>query len=333
MKSAVYRKYGAPSVVRLEEVEKPAPKRGEVLVKVHASSVSTGDARMRRADFGPALIAVPARLFIGVLGPRTKVLGTGFAGVVEAVGEGVNKYSVADRVFGSVGMKMGAHAEYVVFKEAGSVVPIPEGVGFEDAVATTFGGITAIFFLRNQGKLDRFASGEEARVLIVGASGAVGSMAVQYAKHLGAHVTGVCSTKNVELVESLGADSVIDYTKVDFLDGAEQYDMIFDTVGKCPFGRAKRVLTEDGRVLEAEMSTAAIGWVLWSKLFGRTKMIGGVAFDTPELVERLGGLVGTGAIRPVIDQVLPFAEIQKAHERVDGGGKVGAVVLTMVEGG
>lgn len=330
MKSAVYRKYGAPSVVRLEDVEQPTPKRGEVLVRVHASSVSTGDARMRRADFGPALIAIPARLFIGVLGPRTKVLGTGFAGVVDAVGDGVGKYKVGDRVFGSVGMKMGGHSEYVLFKEDASVVPIPGGVGFEDAVATTFGGITAIFFLRNQGKLDQLTSKGQPRVMVVGASGALGSIAVQYAKHLGAHVTGVCSTKNVELVESLGADSVIDYTKADFLAGDERFDLIFDTVGKCPFGRAKRVLTDDGRVLEAETNTAAIWWVLWSKVFGRKKMIGGVAFDTPDLVETLGGLVESGVIRPVIDQVLLFAEIQKAHERVDGGGKVGAVVLTMV---
>ncbi|MGJ8637359.1 MAG: NAD(P)-dependent alcohol dehydrogenase [Phycisphaerales bacterium] len=333
MKSAVYRKYGAPSVVKLEEVETPAPKRGEVLVRVHASSVNTGDARMRRADFGPALIAIPARLFLGIFGPRAKVLGTGFSGVVEAVGEEAGKFRVGDRVFGSVGMQMGAHAEYVVIKEDASVVPIPDGVGYVDAASMVFGGITAIFFLRTQGKLDQLGEGQQPRVMVVGASGGVGSMAVQYAKALGAYVTGVCSTKNVELVESLGADAVIDYTKTDFLSGDERYDLIFDTIGKCPFGRAKQVLAEDGRVLEAELGTASIGWVLWSKLFGRKKMIGGVAFDKLAFVETIGRLVESGEMRPVIDRVLPFREIQEAHARVDQGGKVGAVVVRMVEEG
>ncbi|MBO6513243.1 MAG: NAD(P)-dependent alcohol dehydrogenase [Phycisphaerales bacterium] len=332
MKSAVYRKYGPPSVVSLEEVETPKPSAGEVLVKVHSSSVTTGDARMRRADFGPALIAIPARLFLGVFGPRKRVLGTGFAGVIQAVGDGVEGFTVGDRVFGSVGMEMGAHAEYAVFMEGASVVRIPHGVGFEDAASAVFGGITGIFFLREQGKLDELVSQGGARVMIVGASGGVGSMAVQYAKHLGAHVTGVCSTRNVELVESLGADSVIDYTRTDFLEGDERYDLIFDTVGKCPFGRARRILTQHGRVLEAELSTGSIGRVLWSKVFGRQKMIGGVAFDRLDYVETIAELLGSGAFVPVIDRVLGFEQIQEAHERVDQGGKVGSVMLRMVSG-
>jgi len=322
MRAASYERYGAPAVVTLVDRPMPVPKPNELLIRVSATTVNSGDARMRRADFGSPILTIFGRLFLGIFRPRTHVLGTAFAGTVEATGGEVDRFKVGDRVFGSAGMGMGAHSEYITLKQDATVIETPEQLSDEDASAIPFGGFTALYFLRDQAQIQ---PGQ--RVLIVGASGCVGISGVQYAKSVGAHVTGVCSGKNAELVRSLGADEVIDYTSADFTKRAQRYDVIFDTVGAVSFGACKGVLNDGGKYLATEMSTAIICQMLTTRVIGKKRVSGGVAMDKPEYLRVLKGLVESGEMAAVVDRVYGFDEIQAAHGRVDTGRKAGSVVV------
>lgn len=324
MKAAVYRKYGPPEVVRLEEVPTPEPGEKEVLIKVHAATVSSADWRVRSlevpAGFGPFV-----RPVFGLFAPRKKILGTELAGEIVKIGAGVSRFKVGDRVFAFPGFDMGAHAEYRVMPEAGRLAPLPEGLSFEEAAALSFGGSTALHFLRD---LAEVRPGEA--VLVIGASGAVGSAAVQLACNLGAVVTGVTSTANVERVRALGASHVLDYTKTRFTELPARYDVIFDTVGEQTFAACKHVLNDGGRLLLAAASLPQILSSTWSALWTRgKKVIVGNAAERPEHLRDLKRLAEAGAYRPLIDRTYPFAQIVDAHAYVAAGRKRGSVVVTM----
>ncbi len=316
MRAGVVERYGPPSVVRIETVADPVAGRGEVLVRVMASTVNSGDARIRGARF-PRGFALPGRLALGLRGPRASVLGVVFAGVVEATGAGADGVAVGDRVCGMTGARMGAHAELVAVS-ASRLVRIADEVSFDDAAGVLFGGTTALYFLR-----DRAAVRSGERVLVVGASGAVGTNAVQLAKHLGATVTAVTSAGNAELARELGADRVIDY-RVDPIaalgDRGERFDVVFDTVGVLSPATGRPLLAEGGRLL---LAAATLGEIVTAR--GPVKT--GTAPQRTEDFTTLLELVGSGALRVVRDGALALDRLAEAHARVDAGRKVGNLVL------
>jgi NADPH:quinone reductase-like Zn-dependent oxidoreductase len=316
MKAAVCERYGPPEVVRIREVPTPAPADREVLVEAFATTVNSGDARLRALRV-PRGMSLPVRLSAGITKPRRPVFGFEVAGRVEAVGEAVTSFQPGDRVVASRGFDLGCHAELVTVDQQGAIAKIPEALSYQDAVSFCFGGATALDFLR-RGKL---ASGET--VLINGASGAVGAMAVQLAKHTGAEVTAVCSSAHADLVTGLGADHVIDYTAEDFTRSGHRYDVIMDSHGNAPFARVKGSLEPGGRFL------MVIG-NLWQMLAAMRQkaVVGGTTSFTADHYRTLMSLAERGKLKPVIDSVLPFAQIVEAHRRVDSGHKVGSVVLT-----
>lgn len=322
MRAAVALSYGGPEVVRVVEVARPVPGAGEVLVRVHATTVSAGDARIRGARF-PRGFGLPARLAFGLGRPRQPVLGIDCAGVVEATGEGVDDLAVGDRVLAMTGMRLGCHAEYAVVGPA-SRVRLPDAVPPVEAVALAFGGTTALHFLRERGRL---AAGE--RLLVNGAAGAVGAAAVQIGHHLGAHVTAVCSAANAELARSLGADAVIDYARDDFAAGSARWDVVLDAVGNVGYRRAKPVLADGGRLLQlvAGLPEMAVAPILSAST--RHRIACGSAPERGEDLATLLSLHRDGALRPVVDRVLPLAAIAEAHARVESGRKVGSVVIDM----
>ncbi|MFO0548665.1 MAG: NAD(P)-dependent alcohol dehydrogenase [Polyangiaceae bacterium] len=326
MKAAVYEHYGPPSVVALREVADPVPRDDELLVEVRATTVSSGDARLRALRTPPGF-ALLTRLVMGVFAPRRRTLGVELAGVVAAVGSRVSRFAVGDEIVAMTGARMGAHAELCVISEREPIVHKPRGLTFEQAAALSFGGHSALDFLR-RGALAR---GE--RLLIIGATGAVGSAAVQLAKHTGARVTAVCSAANAELARSLGADEVIDYAKKDCLAGSELYDVIMDTVGDVSFGRARRSLAPRGRLLfvAAGLPTILAG-VARAPFYGQ-RVVAGPALGRVEDLATLADLAEQGVYTPVIDRVVPFADITEAHARVDSGHKRGSVVITMSRDG
>ena len=318
MRAAVHTRYGPPSVVRVAEVPTPEPKDNEILVRIHASTVSSGDARLRASDIPPSFWLF-ARLMFGLFRPRAGVLGSDFAGEVAAVGKDVTRYRVGDRVFG---MKvMGSHAEYRTFAENDAIAPIPDGVSYEEAAAVPFGGTTALFFLRQAG----VKAGQ--KVAVVGASGAVGVAFVQIARHFGAEVTGVCSTANVEMVRQLGAAHVVDYTRVNFAT-AGPYDVIVDTVGAVKFGAVRHALTEEGIFVAV---VGGLGEMIRSALGGKSgrRLISGVSNEAPEAIKTLSALLASGELKAVIDSRFPLDAAAEAHARVDSKRKQGSVVLTM----
>lgn len=324
MKAAWYGRYGPPEVLEIRDVPKPVPGDKEVLVRVHATTVSAADWRMRKAD--PFL----ARLMNGLWRPkRVNVLGIEFSGTVEAVGEDVRRFGAGEQVFGSSGFKFGAHAEYVCVPEGGLLATKPHNMSHEEAAAVLFGGGSALHFLR---KAEVKA---EQRVLVYGASGSVGVFAVQLAKHFGAHVTGVCSTANLDLVESLGATEVIDYTREDFSKAGRVYDVVFDAVGMSGFERSLRSLKPGGRYVRVGGSGR-----LWSMLGAAVRqqwisvtraaiVVGGVARVAPEDVAFLKGLIEGTKLRTVIDRRYPLHEIAEAHRYVEAGHKRGHVVILL----
>ena len=301
--------------MQIREVPTPAPADREVLLQAFATTVNSGDARLRGLRV-PRGMSLPVRLSVGVTKPRRPVLGFEVAGRVEAVGEAVISFQPGDRVVASRGFKLGCHAEFVTVDEQGAIAKLPEDLSYQDAVSLCFGGATALNFFR----LGKLASGET--VLINGASGAVGAMAVQLAKHAGAEVTAVCSAANADLVRSLGADHVIDYTAEDFTRSGQRYDVIMDNHGNAPYARVKGSLEPGGRFL------MVIG-DLWQMLAATRQkaVVSGTAPITADDYRTLMSLAERGELKPVIDSVLPFAQIVEAHRRVDSGHKVGSVVL------
>lgn len=322
MKAVVYTTYGPPEVLRFTEVPKPTPKDNEVLIKILATTITAADWRVRSLDV-PVGFGLISRLVLGISKPKQPILGTELAGEVESVGKDVRKFKAADQVFAFSGISMGCHAEYKCMPEDGPVVLKPANLSYDEAAALSFGGTTALDFFR-RGKLQR---GE--KVLVNGASGAVGTAAVQLAKHFGADVTGVCSTANLEMVKSLGARHVIDYTKEDFTRNGETYDVIVDTAGTAPFSRSKGSLKERGRLLQILGSLPDLLRVPWVSLTSSKKVIAGPAAERAEDLRFLAGLAEAGEFKPVIDRRYSFEQIVEAHQYVDTGRKKGNVVITL----
>ncbi|MDF0512867.1 NAD(P)-dependent alcohol dehydrogenase [Agromyces sp. H3Y2-19a] len=330
MRAGVVDRYGPPSVVRVDTVPDPVARRGEALVRVMAATVNSGDARIRGARF-PRGFALPGRLALGVNGPRARVLGVVFAGLVETIGgdatggaphaggiaSAASGFAVGDRVCGMTGARMGAHAELVAVP-ASRLARIPDGVSFDDAAGVLFGGATALHYLR-----DKAAVRPGEHVLVVGASGAVGTNAVQLAKHFGARVTAVTSAPNAELVTALGADRVVDYraTPLESLESrGERFDVVFDTVGVLSPATGRPLLAEGGRLL---LAVASLGEMITAH--GPVKT--GTSPERPEDFSTLLDLVEADALRVVIDETMPLDRLAEAHARVDSGRKVGNLVL------
>ena len=322
MKAMVYEKYGPPEVLHLKEIEKPTPKNNEVLIKIQATTVTSGDWRVRSLNV-PTGFGLIMRLVFGVSKPKQPILGTELAGVVESVGKDVSKFKVGDPVFAFSDAAMGCYAEYKCMPEDGAVALKPSNLSYEEAAALSFGGTTALHFFK-KAKLQR---GE--KVLINGASGGVGTAAVQLAKHFGAHVTGVCSTANMELVRSLGASHVIDYTVDDFTQNGETYDVIVDTAGTAPFSRSKASLKEKGRLLQVLGSLPDMLRIPWVSITSSKKVIAGPAAGRAEDLRFLAALAEAGEFKPVIDRRYPFEQIAEAHRYVDTGRKKGNVIITL----
>jgi NADPH:quinone reductase-like Zn-dependent oxidoreductase len=318
MKVAQVPRYGTVCIV---QVPRPAPKPDEVLIEVRAATVSAGDWRLRSGTL-PRGFGFLLPLFFGLRGPRRRVLGTELSGVVAEVGSRVSRFQVGDRVFAFPGLRMGAHAEFVTLKETGNVLPMPAGLSFAEASAICFGGLTALYFLRDKAQLQ---AGE--RVLIVGAAGSVGSAAVELAKHFGAQVTGVCSTSNAEFVRSLGADHVIDYTKEDFTQTGQRYDVIMDCVGTAPFRRSKGSLAAGGRLL---LIVGTLPELLAAPFQSRggVRVFGGGGPERVKDMATLAQLCEQGAFRPRVGATFPFEEIERAHALVESGHKRGNAVLS-----
>jgi NADPH:quinone reductase-like Zn-dependent oxidoreductase len=328
VKAFTYARFGPPEVLELKEVPKPVPGDHDVLVRVRATTVTSGDWRVRSLDV-PRGFGLLARLALGFTRPRQPILGTELSGEIEAIGKAVTRFKVGDAVFGFTGMRMGCHAEYRCLPEEGhgrkdeAVALEPANLSHEEAAALSFGGTTALSFLR-KAKLQR---GEH--VLVVGASGGVGTAAVQLARHLGARVTGVCSTANLELVRSLGAERVIDHTKEDFTRSGERYDVIVDTTGTAPFSRCAGSLSEGGRLLGILGSLPELLRAPWVALTSTKKVIAGNASWGVEDLRFLASLAEAGQYRPVIDRRFRFEEMVEAHRHVDAGHKRGNVVVTL----
>lgn len=323
MKAIVYKKYGSPDVLELQEVEKPTPKDNEVLIRIHATTVTAVDGFYRKGD--PFM----ARLDAGLIRPKKTTLGTELAGEVEAAGKDVKRYEKGSLVFASADADSGTHAEYICLPEEGALAVKPVNITYEEAAAVPYGALTALHFLRDAAKIQ---SGQ--KVLINGASGSIGTYAVQVARQFGAEVTGVCSSANVEMVKSLGADVVIDYTKDDFTKTSEAYDIIFDTVGKSSFLRCKNALKQGGIYLTTVPTLAILLHMLWTSKIGNKK--GMIAFaglrssgEKRKDLIFLARHIEAGKIKPVIDRRYPLELIAEAHEYVEKGHKKGNVVITV----
>jgi NADPH:quinone reductase-like Zn-dependent oxidoreductase len=321
MKAAVYSKYGPPSVVALAEVPKPTPADHEVLVRIVATTVTSADWRARSLTLPPGF-GLLGRLVFGVFGPRKPILGTELAGTIEAIGGSVTRFKKGDQVFAFTGARYGCHAEYRTIAEHGWIAFKPPNLSFEETAALSFGGTTALGFLKHKGGIKR---GD--KVIIIGASGGVGTAAVQIAKHFGAEVTGVCSTVNLELVRSIGAGQVIDYTKDDFAKNGETYDIILDTTGTTSLSRCEGALRQGGRLLLVMASFAqTLGMERPSRASGK-KVTAGVAKVQVGDLEFLAQLAKSGGLKPVIDRSYPLESAAEAHAHVDTGRKRGNVVL------
>lgn len=323
MQAATFAKYGPVDVLELKIIATPNPKPNEILIRIHATTVTPVDTSFRAAN--PWI----TRLYLGLFRPKKTVLGGELSGVVTAVGKGVKRYSIGDKVFAATADGTGTHAQFICLPEDGAVAPIPSNMSLEEAATICNGGLTALPFLRDHGKIKR---GD--RVLIIGASGSIGTIAVQLAKHFGAHVTGVCSTANLDLVRSLGADRVIDYTVDDYTTPRDAYDIVFDTVDKGNFAAVKPILAPKGAYMVTGPSIATLSRMAWSAMFGGKRAIMAAtglraAKDQLADMEILQEMFEAGTLRTVIDRTYPFSQIAMAHSYVEQGHKVGNVVISL----
>ncbi|MBE0654572.1 MAG: NAD(P)-dependent alcohol dehydrogenase, partial [Bacteroidales bacterium] len=312
-----------PDELQLKEVEKPVPGDNEVLIKIHATTVTTTDCNARNFTFVPESFMFFARIMFGFKKPRIKILGIDLAGEIEAVGKNVRLFKAGDQVFGSPGTKFGGHAEYCCVPENGALTLKPADMRWEEAASVSLAGCTALYFIRDLAKIQ---AGQ--KILIHGASGAIGTYAVQLAKYYGAEVTGVCSAPNAEMLKSLGADKVIDYTKEDFSKSLERYDFVFSVVGKTTFSQCKGILKPKGIYLENWMETKDFLKVLWTAITGGKKIKGGVSAETTEKLNFLKELIVSGKLVPVIDRIYPLEKTAEAFQYVEQGHKKGNVIIT-----
>ncbi len=330
MKAIIYTEYGPPDVLHLEDVEKPAPQDNEVLVKVYAAPVNYGDLIARnfknitsREFHMPLPLLLLTRMSFGFSKPKINILGSEFAGEVEATGKDVRRFKAGDRVFGYLGQRMGAYAEYLCLPEDGSLAIMPANMSYAEAAALPYGAIMATSLLR----IANLQKGH--KVLINGASGGIGSAAVQLAKYYGAEVTGVCGTPRLEYVKSLGADRVIDYTVEDFTQNGETYDLIFDILGKSSFARCKNSLKQNGIYLLASFKMKAVFQMLWTKMAGSKKVICAFASEKPEDLVGVKELSQAGKYKSIIDRCFPMQQAAEAHRYAESGHKQGSIVITM----
>ncbi len=319
MRAVVNTKYGPPEVVQLMEIEKPIPANNEVLIKIHATTVNRTDCGFRSAEY------FISRFFSGLLRPKNKILGNEFAGEIEAVGKDVKSFAIGNKVFGYNDVSFGAHAEYMTIAEDGSVTTMPENLTYDEAAALSEGGHYALCDIRAA----NVESGQ--KVLVNGATGAIGSAAVQLLKHFGAKVTAVCNTKNIELVRSLGADIVIDYTKQDFTKTDQSYDFIFDAVGKSSFIKCKPILNKKGIYISTELGkySANVFLALITPLFGTKKVLFPIPTINKSDVVFLKELAEAGVYKPIIDRRYKLTEIVEAYRYVETGQKTGNVVICL----
>ena len=315
MKAAVYFQYGTPQVLRIEDVEKPTPKEDEILIRVKATAVNSGDWRLRKAD------PFAVRFIFGLFKPKIKILGSVFSGVVESVGKNVKLFKVDDFVFGHTDMSFGSYAEYKCLPENGSIALKPSNMTHLEAAVIPFGGVTAWHFIK------KAAIKPGQKVLVVGASGAVGSAAVQLAKSFGANVTGVCSTANIALVKSIGADKVIDYTKEDFTRNGETYDVIFDAVKTISVSGSLKSLNRNGIMILSAAGISEMLQGLWISRINKKKVLTGVISHTAADIIYLKELIEKDKFKPVIDRTYMLEQIAEAHAYVEKGHKKGNVAI------
>ncbi len=317
MKAIAYTSYGGPEVLGLVEVGKPVPKDNEVLVKVHASTVNRTDCGFLRAK--PFVV----RFFSGMRRPKNTILGNEVAGVVEATGKAVTKFKTGDHVFGYSGERFGGHAEYILLDAAGPMATLPDNMGFEEVVPST----EAIHYAWADIRAAGVHAGQ--RVLINGGTGAIGSAAVQLVKHIGAHVTAVCNTPNLELMRTLGADQVINYLNEDFTQCGQEYDFVFDAVGKSSFGACKKIMKPGGIYCSTEFGYMVQNPVLalWTSKFGSRKVIFPIPQSSQKDVEFFRDLLASGKFKPVIDRTYPLSDVAEAFRYVETGQKTGNVVI------
>ena len=324
MKAVLHTSYGSPDELQLAEINKPVPEKNEILIKIQAASVTSSDCNIRNLTFVPKYLHIPMKMEFGFKEPKNKILGFDLAGDVEAVGSDVTRFKIGDQIFGTTEPFFGAHAEYICLPEDAVLSQKPENMSYEEAATVPVIGNTALHFVRDMGGIQL---GQ--KILINGASGGIGTFAVQIAKHFGAEVTGVCSTSNLDLVKSLGADQVIDYTEQDFTKSGQTYDVIFDAVGKSSFSRCKSSLKENGLYLHTLPKFSVFLLILWTSIRGgkKVKMEG-----APALLENLlflKELIEAGKLKTVIDKRYPLGQIAEAFRYVEGGHKKGNVVITV----
>jgi 2-desacetyl-2-hydroxyethyl bacteriochlorophyllide A dehydrogenase len=328
MKAVIWTKYGSPDGLQIQEVEKPTPKDDEVLIKVHAVTASTPDTELRTLKL-PFLFSIPLRIYLGFIKPtRITILGTEFAGEIVSVGKDVTQYQSGDQVYGYTGLRMGTYAEYICLPEKPSALASvmakrPTNITYEEAAAVPFGGLEALHSLRKA----NIQRGQ--KVLIVGAGGTIGTYAVQLAKHYGAEVTGVDKPGKLEMLRSIGAEHVIDYTQEDFTRSGQTYDVILDTIGKSSFSRSLRSLKENGTYLNANPGLFGSIWMRWLSKKSSKRVITWTAGYTTNNLLAVKALIEAGTIRPIIDRRYPLAQIAEAHRYVDSGHKKGNVVITL----
>jgi len=320
MKAIVYKKYGSPDVFEPLDLEKPTPEPSEVLIKVFATTVTTADCMMRRGD------TLLSRILLGLIRPKKKyqILGTEFSGMIEAAGSKVKKFKPGDEVYAFRGFGTGCYAQYKCMNENGSLAIKPCNMNFAEAASVVDGATTALFFLKEKANIQK---GQ--KVLINGASGSIGTFAVQLAKYFGAEVTGVCSTKNIEVVKSLGADKVVDYTKEDFAKTGETYDIIFDTVGKSSFVHSRKALKPKGIYIATVMTLKLILQSVLPKFGNKKKVIFAMSLNKTEALNFVRTLIEEGKLKTIIDKQYTLEELPAAHEYVEKGHKHGNVVITV----
>ncbi|TGL59074.1 NAD(P)-dependent alcohol dehydrogenase [Leptospira ognonensis] len=315
MKAITYRNYGTPEVLRLEELPKPEPKANEILVKIYATAVNSGDYRLRKPD--PQVV----RLVFGLFKPRNPILGIVFSGEVEAIGKNVTKFRVGDKIYGMSGMKMSTYAEYICLSESATIDIIPDSMPKEEAATIPFGTMTAYHFLTKS----KIKSGD--KVLIYGASGSVGVAAIQLAKAFGAEVTAICSSVNSDLVKKLGANHVINYDKQDFTDTKETFDIVFDTLGKYVPNTFLPLLKMNGCLILCNASAAQMFWALWKNLTTKYTFLIGVSSEAVENLKAISKLISENHISAVIDKRFPLESMSLAHTYVEAGHKKGNVLI------